>query len=103
MVTTSRGGRSPRTPRRSSRRRPARRRAVSRRSRDRRSPRGHGYPDFVRKFVLVGAVLAAVLVGVPAGASATAHPAAVAPSRSAKMICSGEGQKDVAAALGGAK
>ena len=55
----------------------------------------------MRKFVFVAAALAAVLVGVPAGA--TARATAVVPSSSAKMICSSEGQKDIAANLGGVK
>jgi hypothetical protein len=55
----------------------------------------------VRRFVLVAAASIAVLVAVPAGAAAPA--AAIAPSKSAKMICSGEAQKDIAAALGGVR
>jgi hypothetical protein len=57
----------------------------------------------VRKFVFVAAALVVVVVGVPVGASATASTAAVAPSRSAKMICSREAQKDIAVTLGGVK
>jgi hypothetical protein len=62
----------------------------------------HRYSDPVRTFV-VAAVFAGALLGVPAAASATAHTAATAPSKSAKMICSREAQNDIAASLGGVK
>jgi hypothetical protein len=64
---------------------------------------GHGYCDLVRRLVVMAVAFASVLfaAGVPGQASATARSAA--PSKSAKMICSAEGENDIAAALGEVK
>jgi hypothetical protein len=57
----------------------------------------------MRKLTFVAMVLAGALVGIPAVAFATARAPQMQPSKSATMICSDEGQKDIAAALGGTK
>jgi hypothetical protein len=56
----------------------------------------------MRKWVLLAVALASfgVVVGGPAAASASAPGIGTRPSKSAKMICAGEAQDDIAANLG---
>ena len=71
--------------------------------RDRLATDRRRYRKTVRKLAVTAAVLVGILTAVPSVASASPRATLQSPSKSAKMICSREGQKDIAISLGGAK